>query len=178
MVASALVAPSVFPNTQIVPQPFAPPTAGNSAFATWYSDTFPKGVLWANPYDIVPNAFENLPNIKNNLWGKILWPALGTGEFGPSMPSDLDDEFNKIENNAQSGGYTQPSAGLTWLQQQMPTQDEVQKILTSMNMDTSKWQTWEAQLIWQHFPPAYYILLEAQGSAVQQPYPLVIPSSY
>lgn len=60
--------------TSIVPNSFAAPTAGNSAFIQFYERTFPFCPRWFNPFDLVPMAFANLSGIKQ-LWSQCNRPA-------------------------------------------------------------------------------------------------------
>lgn len=60
--------------TKIVPNSFAAPTAGNSAFIQLYEQTFPFSPRWFNGIDLVPMAFANLGGIKQ-LWNECNRPA-------------------------------------------------------------------------------------------------------
>ena len=60
--------------TKIVPNSFAAPTAGNSAFITLYEQTFPFAPRWFNNIDLVPMAFAGLGGIKQ-LWNQCDRPA-------------------------------------------------------------------------------------------------------
>ncbi|HEY6969784.1 MAG TPA: hypothetical protein VJA94_11310 [Candidatus Angelobacter sp.] len=62
--------------TPIVPNSFAAPTAGNSAFIQWYEKTFHFCPRWYNPFDLVPMAFAGLGDIKA-LWKQCNVPAPG-----------------------------------------------------------------------------------------------------
>lgn len=60
--------------TKIVPNSFAAPTAGNSAFIQLYEQTFPFSPRWFNGLDLVPMAFAGLGGIKQ-LWNECNRPA-------------------------------------------------------------------------------------------------------
>jgi hypothetical protein len=62
------------PETTIVPNTFAAPTAGNAAFIGLYERTFPFCPRWFNTFDLVPTAFAGLGGIKN-LWNQCNRPA-------------------------------------------------------------------------------------------------------
>ena len=62
--------------TAIVPNSFAAPTAGNSAFIQLYEKTFHFCPRWYNPFDLVPMAFAGLGDIKG-LWKQCKKPAPG-----------------------------------------------------------------------------------------------------
>ena len=60
--------------TKIVPNTFAAPTAGNSAFIQLYEKNFPFSPRWFNNIDLVPKAFANLGDIRG-LWAVCGRPA-------------------------------------------------------------------------------------------------------
>lgn len=51
-------------NVNITPFAFAPPTAGNQAFANYYNSIFPEAYCCVNTWDIVPMAYENVAGIQ------------------------------------------------------------------------------------------------------------------
>jgi hypothetical protein len=55
------------PKVNITPFAFAPPTAGNQAFAQYYNSIFPDADAYCcvNTCDIVPMAYENVAGIQN-----------------------------------------------------------------------------------------------------------------
>lgn len=57
-----------------MPNSFAAPTAGNSAFIQLYEQTFPFSPRWFNGIDLVPMAFAGLGGIKQ-LWNECNRPA-------------------------------------------------------------------------------------------------------
>jgi len=61
---------------KIVPNSFAAPTAGNSAFIQLYEETFAYRPRWFNDIDLVPMAFAGLGGIKR-LWNQCQTPAPG-----------------------------------------------------------------------------------------------------
>jgi hypothetical protein len=62
------------PEPKIVPNSFAAPTAGNSAFIQLYEQAFPFAPRWFNSMDLVPMAFAGLGGIKQ-LWNACNRPA-------------------------------------------------------------------------------------------------------
>lgn len=60
--------------TKIVPNSFAAPTAGNSAFIQLYQKSFPFSPRWFNNIDLVPKAFANIADIEG-LWSTCSRPA-------------------------------------------------------------------------------------------------------
>ncbi len=62
--------------TKIVPNSFAAPSAGNSAFIELYEKAFPFRPRWFNTIDLVPMAFAGLGGIKQ-LWNQCKRPAPG-----------------------------------------------------------------------------------------------------
>lgn len=80
------------PNTR--PYTFAAPSPGNTVFASAYNARFPNSWRYQNVLDVVPNAWDNLPNIYSiydnyGLWTPIAvqaavdsmyWALLASGE--------------------------------------------------------------------------------------------------
>jgi len=85
----------------IVPQAFAPPTAGNKKFAESFGNQFKVFYLWMNNMDIVPNAFWNMAKLTE------LWPGI-------DAPKKIKKIINKFKKFTDKKGYTQP--GKQWLQ--------------------------------------------------------------
>ena len=63
-----------FANTTVVPNTFAAPTAGNSAFIELYEQRCKFSPRWFNTLDLVPRAFADLDGIKQ-LWNVCHRPA-------------------------------------------------------------------------------------------------------
>ena len=101
VVASYLSA-KVPAGTSIVPNSFAAPTAGNSAFIQFYERTFPFCPRWFNPFDLVPMAFANLDGIKQ-LWSQCQRPA-------PDILKIVLDAF-EVLLKLRHAGYSQQSNG-------------------------------------------------------------------
>jgi hypothetical protein len=53
--------------TQIVPNSFAAPTAGNKEFIALYEASFPRCPRWYNTFDLVPMAYADIASM-TNLW--------------------------------------------------------------------------------------------------------------
>jgi triacylglycerol lipase len=84
----------------VVPFTFAAPTAGNAAFADWYTQSFSAGSWrYCNTIDMVPMAWNNLSEIKN------LFSAPG-----PSCPLAMEgviDMVNGWLNDVDQVSYAQ-----------------------------------------------------------------------
>ncbi|OWJ65151.1 lipase family protein [Inquilinus limosus] len=103
--------------TQIVPATFAAPTAGNADFATLFAQDFTYSMRYWNDYDIVPNAWWNLPGIAT-----IYQPC----DLTP--PGFVTDGLTRFENELKGVSYVQPalntqlsgacsSLGTSWVDQ-------------------------------------------------------------
>jgi hypothetical protein len=163
---------------QIIPTPFAPPTAGNDLFATTILDTMPLMNAWANTLDLVPMAYDDVKEI-STLWQDYSFSQ--PKQAGPSMPSQVTPTYQIIEHIASLGyNYTQPTTGFNALTtgtnpQLLPSQADMQAFLKNLNSGLA-WESWLAQLMWQHFPPCYWQLMNQQFTAAQvarYPYPKV-----
>jgi hypothetical protein len=124
------------PAVQVSAFPFAPSTAGNSAFATrWNSRLAKQSFLYLNNMDVVPYGFWNISATKT-LWAPQI-----------TLPLSVCFSIDALALTLSVGGqgYTQP----------MP-----QRWLKSTVQAGAP--TWTSQLITQHFPPMYYKLICAQ----------------
>jgi len=132
--------PAIFPN------PFAPPTAGDPAFAATYDSLFPYGNFWFNTLDLVPHAFCDVTGIKA-LWGQ---------SGGPDCPDAMKLIIDLLAGDLPP--YARPTVGLRQLAGSYnPGAQPTDLIETA----------WEAQLLYQHFPPCYRTLMVAQFDASQ-----------
>jgi hypothetical protein len=136
--------------TRILPNPFAPPTAGNAAFAALYDARFPEGNVWWNTLDLVPNAFAkgNAATPGSLTFAEGLWQDHG----GPSNAVFADTIKLLIGTLPQ---YVQPTAGNTPL----PGRVATTAFLDDWYAPTPP-SPWVAQLEWQHFTPNYYLLMK------------------
>lgn len=142
----------------IVPHPFAPPTAGTASFVQAWSGMFRGAQVWWNTFDIVPNAFQNikdapatvpsLTNIQN------LWTAYGGPGLGPIDSTFLAGIILVLH------AYSQPTQGLQTLNGAFWTP----------TVSGSK-NDWVTQLMIQHFPPAYHYYMSTQLAATVAAYP-------
>jgi hypothetical protein len=84
----------------VMPYTYAAPTAGNSAFASFYTGLFKSSYRYYNTIDIVPKAWADLLSIKS------LYSSPG-----PACPWELKDTIDLISDwlNAIKVGYTQPN---------------------------------------------------------------------
>lgn len=133
-------------SVSIVPNSFAAPTAGNTAFATMFDSLFPYAPRWYNPYDVVPMAYANLAGIYD-LWADCKHPC----------PWWAQDGVKKMTSIVGDLVYTQP--------------DAVSRPIAYACADV-KWYNalidpWLSSLMYQHLPPSGY------WNQVQQSYPAV-----
>lgn len=127
----------------IVPQAFAPPTAGNTQFATDVFSGFSTAGVWINGMDLVPYAYANVKGILG-LWGAQT-PA------GPACPGWLQDVING--GSGLLPRFAQPTLGAVHLP-------------GACNAGETQWVD---ELTYQHFPPYYYSLISAESGVA--PYP-------
>lgn len=85
----------------IVPNTFAAPTPGNSAFVSLYEGSFSWCPRWYNTNDLIPFAFADVPGMFN-LWNSCSLPA----------PADATLVMKKIESDIAGLDYEQQST--TW----------------------------------------------------------------
>jgi hypothetical protein len=156
---------NLFKTATIVPHPFAPPSAGNAAWAALYQTTFANGgQVWWNTADIVPNAFQNIPALGRTLPSSqapaslsnilYMWQA----PYGGNLSIDILD--------AGAVEYYQNTVGATYVQL-ANTVSAVQKldgaymqpVPSGGNKCSNDWIT---QLMLQHFPPMYGYLIKNQ----------------
>jgi Lipase (class 3) len=161
------------PATQVVPTLFAPPTAGNGQFASTVLDALPLMNAWANALDLVPMAYSNLAGM-NNLWQAYTFAD--STEQGPQRPSELNPLYDTLLAIGKLGyHYTQPTTGFVSLSPSplaLPSQAAMTAFLGALS-SSQPWNSWLAQLMWQHFPPAYAQLISATYNATTvAPYPL------
>lgn len=81
------------PNVNITPFAFAPPTAGNQAFANYYNSIFPEAYCCVNTWDIVPMAYENVAEIQK------VYPAPSQTlrQFSPSLWAIVETAKQRLE---------------------------------------------------------------------------------
>ena len=152
----------------VLPNPFAPPTAGDPAFAAMYDTLFPNSNFWFNTTDFVPCAWANLSTVPS-LWSSFKWPPANTVN-GPSAPWLITEALKKWSGNVPP--YARPSNNQQALKGGLPTQTQIQNFLNAIN-SSAAWNTWDTQLLWQHFPPCYYAQMTSQMSSTVAPYAYV-----
>lgn len=83
----------------VTPYTYAGPTAGNAAFASFYTELFKSSYRYYNAIDIVPKAWADLLSIKS------LYSSPG-----PACPWELKDTIDLVSDwlNASKVSYTQP----------------------------------------------------------------------
>jgi len=132
----------------IVPQAFAPPTAGNALFASTVFDAgFTNAGIWTNSMDMVPYAYGGVKTILQ-LWG-YQNPA------GAPCPGWLSAIIRGL-------GWTVPPFA-------QPTRGAVELPGTVKTGALS----WVEQLEYQHFPPVYHTLISAVAGTAPYPLPAV-----
>jgi hypothetical protein len=144
----------------IVPHAFAPPSAGTAGFAAKFDAEFPRGHIWWNTLDVVPNAFQNIANAPpgtpsmTHMLG--FWQDHGGPKIGELEKLALDG-FIHVEH-----AYAQPRANVMTLRGSVVTPG------ASAGCKNS----WSAQLLVQHLTPQYHHLISTQLAGRVAPYPL------
>ncbi|MBI2945801.1 MAG: hypothetical protein HYY25_16520 [Candidatus Wallbacteria bacterium] len=164
----------------IIPQPFAPPTAGTQGFYNLYTTNFPGSIAWANPWDLVPYAFWNMDQMKQ-LWGgespggqSYGGPPLDKSTFGLVVRGFVE-HFDKAVKNGSVTPYVQiPYAKLGPYTGSIGTPSMLSSFFANMK-EPVPGDAWMAQLEWQHFPPCYYNLVSRAKGV--NPYPIYPPGS-
>ncbi|MCW2245189.1 hypothetical protein M2352_000780 [Azospirillum fermentarium] len=133
------------PGATIVPQAFAPPTAGNGLFASTVFDAgFANPGIWINTLDMVPCAYGDVNGIL------LLWAHQNPA--GAPCPGWLATIIKGLGWAVPP--FAQPAKGVTELPGAVKTGT----------------LSWVDQLEYQHFPPVYHTQISAlPGTA---PYPL------
>jgi hypothetical protein len=141
--------------TRILPNPFAPPTAGNAAFAKMYDARVPQGNVWWNTLDLVPNAFANgdAATPGNLHFAEGLWQ-----EHGGAGNTAFADTIKLLIGTLPE--YRQPTAGEARLTGQAAPAAFLDSWFGTPGQKPP--DPWIAQLEWQHFPPCYYLLMQKQ----------------
>lgn len=158
----------------MLPNPFAPPTAGDADFAAMYDALFPNGHFWFNETDLVPCAWSHLHAIPH-LWGSNTWPVDSQGApaeaAGPKCSEVFDLAVAVLASRVPL--YARPSVNLQALPAGLPTQAQMTAFLQSSSTDVP-WDSWHAQLLWQHMPPCYHAKISAEFPDGQlAPFPLI-----
>lgn len=111
------------PNTVIVPNTFAAPTAGNAAFIQLYEQKCQFSPRWFNTLDLVPMAFAGLDGIKQ-LWTVCNRPApllvkiaveglkLVFGATGAKYEQESPSESRSLDGVCQPPGVDAIPAGI------------------------------------------------------------------
>lgn len=160
------------PVVDMLPNPFAPPTAGDPAFAAMYDTLFPNGHFWFNQTDLVPHAWTEVSNIPK-LWTSQNWPETAgqPAQAGPKCPFAFDIVVDLWGKKVPP--YARPSVNQHALAAGLPTEAEITAYLQSSSTSAA-WNSWRAQLLWQHMPPCYHAKITAAVPAAQlAPFALV-----
>jgi triacylglycerol lipase len=129
-------------NVVIQPITFAAPTAGNNAFAQYYTTTFQTARRFENTLDIIPKAFQSLGDIDGIYGSYGLWAPYFV-EFS------IDGMIELMKLTGAS--YVQPSRG--------------QQILPGAFLLNDRYD-WYAQALHQHHLATYLSLLT--GTALDE----------
>ena len=158
--------------TRVLANPYAAPTAGNAGFAALYDQRFGNGNgnVWWNTLDLVPNAFargsETTPG--NLSWAEGLWQ-----DHGGPRDEVMHTLIARLQNTLPR--YQQPAAGAVTLVGSVATPDFIARWLGDLP-NPPRPDSWTAQMLWQHFPPNHYELIEQQiPSVAPYPYPGKLP---
>lgn len=174
------------PVPPVIPQAFAPPTAGDPNFIAYYDNLFAAGnQFWVNVNDLVPTAFSSAALLNaGGMWGLYSWPS-GYSEWSPTFFGTGTDLLSHTEYTAAQIGiaatvakYIPPYARPSTVQLMpsavssltLPTQAEMQAFLTSQGANPDSWTTWASQLMYQHLTPTYYSLVAAVSGVMPYPY--------
>jgi hypothetical protein len=168
-----------FPVCDVIPYCYAPPTAGDGAFIATYSKQCPAGQFWYNTYDVVPFAYitmtvdsktqSGLSWAGQNLWASYQWPPQAGGQpNGPPLPPEFTDLI-ATAGTLIPASYMRPANGVFGLPGNIPEEGKISTLLEGMGMKVSA-TGGLAQLIWQHFPPCYAALMNAQYGSVLAPF--------
>jgi hypothetical protein len=155
--ADALAAAGVA--ATIVPHAFAPPTAGTRRFAAKYDAQFPTGHFWWNTLDIVPNAFEVVPNADDRTPSMTRMHQFWGGYGGPPI-----NDAEKLAIDAfvfDEHAFAQPTTNRHTLVGSV--------VAPNPQLCANSWLN---QLETQHLPPCYHYLIATQMAGVVAPYPL------
>jgi hypothetical protein len=173
-----------FPNCAVIPQPFAPPTAGDDTFID--QGLFNRGQFWVNQLDLVPYAygtyFDNgevvadgdklaLVWAKDHLWKDDLWPD--TRDHGPDLPDAISIAINTavatgLNDDLKNKSYARPWSRVVTMppatdpqtgKYLLPDVAYVEALLKAVHIGNVDPRGSLAQLLWQHFPPCYQIRL-------------------
>ena len=160
----------------ILPNPFAPPSPGNPAFVAQYESLFPNGNFWYNTLDLAPCAWANLDEV-HHLWSAYEWPApVAAGTKGPACNTALAVSASLLAADIKLRSlYTRTGANVRALAGSLPTPETITDFLNSLskrsgNKPPPAWDSWTAQVLWQHFPPCYHQLVQSQTPGVA-PFP-------
>lgn len=159
----------------IFPNAFAPPTAGTTDFANRFDHIFPYNYFWYNASDIVPHAYQykDVATIKD-LWGTYPDPDSSTRK-GQPCPATLVTAINTLLPKLPTN-YARPSRHLIgFTADYLGDSQQMQAFLDDVGMDTLDPASWEAQLIWQHFPLCYYQNIKTLHAVTPADYPLYLP---
>ncbi|WP_420403203.1 lipase family protein [Nisaea sp.] len=167
-----------FPECSVIGQPFAPSTAGDEQFAQ--QAAFSTGCFWWCTLDFIPCGYGPVSDYalggefyKDNLaiswaienqWTESRWP--GTEEAGPHLP-----EKELLAGARDLGGgkieglkFRRPTlAGMAdkRLEGELPPFEVMREFLIAIGKPATDEDLRKPinQLIWQHFPPNYKLML-------------------
>ncbi len=154
--------------TNVIFQPFAPPTPGDSDFASM--KVFSNGKFWYNTFDMVPYAYIMMKEkgdldilglewARENLWENYTFRD--SDQTGPPLPSPIFEAIKYLKGFIPRKFSRPEKETLCELTGFLPTQQTMREFLDGMGLGLD-WYGSIAQLLWQHFPPCYRDLLWSQ----------------
>ena len=159
-VALNLASQSVCSGFTIVPVTFAAPTAGNDAYVTLYTNTFPICVRWFNTWDLVPMAFNAIDEMYN-AWGQGVYtnnPISPLVKCNAPMGANACDAVNDLKTLVGKNQYAHETGSF-------------ERTLNGHCLATSGSsadENWYSELLAQHLPACgYWTLMTGQfGSSL------------
>lgn len=170
-----------FPDSSVIGQPFAPSTAGDVDFAE--QAAFSTGCFWWCTFDFIPCGYGPVsdypPGVETsykddlaiswalvNQWTPADWPGTNPPEPGPDLPmkSELAAARDCGGAAIESLALRRPTLGgmaNKQLDGELPSFEVMREFLIAMGKTATDKHIRDSkhQLIWQHFPPNYKLML-------------------
>lgn len=174
-----------FPDQTVIGHPFAPSTAGDVAFAK--QAAFSTGCFWWNSLDLVPCGYgplsDYLPEAGEeykvklaiawaleNFWTGFTWPDAEPTEAGPQLPLKdvLEIALDLGGRDVEKLNFARPVLGgmaNMKLNGKLPPFETMRAFLRAQGQKNPDLKSSLNQVLWQHLPPNYKILLWDDYSA-------------
>jgi lipase (class 3) len=168
-----------FPDQKVIGHPFAPSTAGDANFAK--QAAFSTGCFWWNSLDFVPCGYgplsDYLPGAEDgykfklaiawairNFWSQYNWPDTNPAEAGPPLPAKdmLEVALDIGGGDVEALDFERPVLGgmaNMKLNGKLPSFETMRAFLIAQGQKNPDLKSSLNQLLWQHFPPNYQLLL-------------------